>query len=187
MMTKECLIIGPDGSGKTLLIRKILSINDNKNKVLNDNDDEIIVHENTMPTVGIDINTIILNDNNIMLREIGGSMISRWSYFIDTCDTLIFVIDISDMSSLSTSFVLLMEMFTIVLKSTKKLLKDIAVSFTKSDLSDISSQNIAKNILAINDLIYEGKRNGINVHTFEGNSLDNSLAAQCINYLVCNM
>ena len=190
-MSKECLVIGPESSGKTLLIRKIKSIINNSND--NDNDNEIttVNDEDTMPTVGVDINTIRLNNNeNIILREIGGAMISRWSTFIETCDCIIFVIDISNMSSLSTSLVLLMEMYTIIMKSSKKL-QDIAISFTKTDLTDISSQKIVKNTLSIDGLIIEGKRNGISINILEGNSIDDSLALQCINYInelfVCNI
>ena len=189
-MSKECLVIGPESSGKTLLIRKIKSINNNSNG--NDNDNEIttVNDEDTMPTVGVDINTITLNNENIILREIGGAMISRWSTFIETCDTLIFVIDMSNMSLLSTSLVLLMEMYTIIMKSSKKL-QDIAISFTKTDLTDITSQKIVKNTLSIDGLIIEGKRNGISINILEGNAIDDSLALQCINYInelfVCNI
>lgn len=172
---KECLFIGPEDSGKTLLIRKI-------KHAINYHDNDKIIHEDTVPTIGVDIDTITLNDNNkIMLREVGGSMISRWSSFIETCDLLIFIIDISNMTSLSTSLVLLMEMFTILLKT--KRLQNIAILLNKTDLSDISSQKIAKNILSIDDLIIEGRKNGIIIKIFEGNSTDISLALQCINYI----
>jgi signal recognition particle receptor subunit beta len=174
---KECLFIGPENSGKTLLIRKI------KHAINNDNNnDEMMIHDDTMPTVGVDINTITLNENSkIILREVGGTMISRWSSFIETCDILIFVIDISNMSSLSTSLVLLMEMFTIILRS--KRVQNIAISINKTDLSDSSSQKIAKNILSIDELVKEGRRNGINIKILEGNSIDISLALQCISFI----
>ena len=175
----EFLVIGSESSGKTLLIKKIKNIYDNEN---NNNEDDI--EEDTMATVGVDITTISLNNNNkITLREIGGSMVSRWLTFIDddNYNVLIFVIDISNMSSLSTSLVLLIEMFEIVLKVKKP--KNILILFNKIDLIDITSQQIARNILSINEIIIEGKRNGIIIDILEGSNIDNTLALNVIEYI----
>jgi signal recognition particle receptor subunit beta len=177
----EFLVIGAENSGKTLLIKKIKNIYGNDN---NNNDDDDMIEEDTMATVGVDITTISLNNNKkVTLREIGGSMVSRWLTFLDedNCNYLIFVIDISNMSSLSTSLVLLMEMFTIVLKVKKQ--QRILIIFNKIDLIDVASRQKARNILSINEIIDEGKRNGIIVDTLEGSSIDNTLALNVIRYI----
>jgi hypothetical protein len=61
--------------------------------------------------------------------------------------------------------------------------QNIAISINKTDLSDSSSQKIAKNILSIDELVKEGRRNGINIKILEGNSIDISLALQCISFI----
>jgi len=110
---KEVLILGPSGSGKSVLMNRMKEIYSNYG-----------VYASFPPyvaTVGVDVATVakpnvVSNNRNgkaqsfLDIREVGGSLSARWKSYIPFCSYVIYTIDISDPSQFSTAYVLLNEM-----------------------------------------------------------------------------
>eukprot|EP01038_Epipyxis_sp_PR26KG_P006702 gene6702-9193_t len=181
----ECLVLGGESVGKTLLVKRMKEPNTNL--------------ESTIPTVGVEITDLNLTLNNeediylsrgkeikqincsISLKEVGSSISSRWNLYYSQCDCIIFIIDISDCGSLPSSLVLLHEIlaYTEVVGMLKN--KPISILLNKCDLCDPISLIMAKNFLQLKDLHYYEKLNLINI--FQGSCFDNSLPNQAIQWL----
>ena len=143
--SKEVLFLGAEASGKTLLIRKI------KSKVLKDsrNDDN-----RTIKTVGVNIDSFHLNNENLVkLREVGSSMISRWTSYSDDCHMIVIVIDCSDASSFPSAYILLLEIISHLNTSNSKSHKPLTVALNKLDLADDRIIIQFENIFQLDKLI----------------------------------
>jgi GTPase SAR1 family protein len=166
----ELLVLGPEGSGKTLLIRKF-------KQLCTQGDEEGDQSESTIPTVGVDISSVDVNGISLDIREIGATMASKWeSYYLD-CSALVFVIDVSDLGALPSDLVLLHE----VLSNRLSLLnKPFAILFNKIDIvSDPSTIAVFYNVLRIEDLQNENC-DALNIVLLSGSSLGSNSSALCL-------
>ena len=82
----KVIILGPEGSGKTSLYDRIKT-------------NEILVRN---PTIGFNVDQIILNGLNITLWDFGGheKMMDLWEKYFDNTDLVILVIDSTDKESI---------------------------------------------------------------------------------------
>lgn len=90
------LCLGPAGSGKTLLLKKLQHLNN---------------VDNTTPcvaTVGTNI-FVIKNENGrqTTIRELGGVMAPLWSKYFANINKIIYVVDASNLCQISAASVLL--------------------------------------------------------------------------------
>lgn len=96
-----CLCLGPTGSGKTLLLRKL------------QNQDPIDLTTVTVPTIGTNIVDIQLkNMAKIMIRELGGEMAPIWKNYYNNVKKIIYVVDASNLCQISAAGVLLYGILT---------------------------------------------------------------------------
>ena len=169
--TSEVLILGGDGAGKSLLVRRLKEL---QNANSGDGFDESL--EGTMPTVGVEINTIDINGLNVNLREIGSSISLRWDAYIPDCNHLVFVSDISDTGSIGSTMALLHEVLSCYegLRN-----KPILLAFNKIDLCSKRSYTVAFNMLRVEELM---ERNG-NISLVNGSCTNGSLATAVANWL----
>ena len=140
---KEILVLGAEGSGKSLLIRRVKEHTEGKFSV-------DTTSESTIPTTGVEIVHVELSsDVSCNVREIGSAISSRWdSYLSESCG-LIFAVDVSDLGSLSSALVLLHE----ILSNTPLMVnKRLLLVLNKTDCVERSSVVLAKNILRLNEL-----------------------------------
>ena len=143
--SKEILFLGAEASGKTLLIRKIKST---ILKVTREDDNR------TIKTVGVNIDSFQLNNKNLVkLREVGSSMISRWTSYSDDCHMIVIVIDCSDPSSFPSAYILLLEIISHLNSSDSKAPKPLILALNKLDLADDSIIIQFKNIFQLDNLI----------------------------------
>ena len=166
----EVLVLGAEGSGKSLLIRKLQQLY--SNNVEGDEDQS----ESTIPTVGVDISTFRMNDIEFSVREIGATMASKWNSYIPDCIALLFVIDVSDLGMLASNLVLLYE----VLANRHHFRdKPFAILFNKLDLvCDPTSIAVVYNTLRIGDLIED--EDDLTTVLLSGSSLSKESAPSCV-------
>lgn len=90
-----CLCLGPTGSGKTLLLRKIQHIN--------------AVDETTtaVPTVGTNLFNLRRGNIQIEIRELGGIMAPIWPKYFASANRIMYVVDASNLCQISAAGVLL--------------------------------------------------------------------------------
>jgi GTPase SAR1 family protein len=189
LVDKEILLLGPDGSGKSLLVKRIVELNDNKSMLNNISIGSPSFHNltGTTPTTGTDLSSIILlkndNEHKLIIREVGGIMVNRWSSYLTECNMLLYVIDASDQGKLADAIALLN--YDIIgndeFNNIKKQIP-IAIVLNKTDLIDQASLNIMKNLLDFESLKLKIKLCD-NVELFEGNCMNNDLPYEIIQWL----
>ncbi len=157
-MVKEILVLGNQSSGKSLFITRLLSINDLR-KI------------STIPTTGIELHNFHMRDIDYNLREVGGLMSSQWMSYIEYCDILLYMIDLSDLGSLATTIMLLYEILDCIQHNSSKSIP-FAVVFNKNDICDPMSKIIYDNFI---NNEYEFLSNSYNkIVYFYGNSIDDT-------------
>lgn len=104
------LCLGPTGSGKTLLLKKLQNVYSVDNTTT------------SVPTVGMHMFTIKNENEAICIREVGGSMAPLWSRYFEGVKKVIYVVDTSNLCQISAAGVLL---YTIL---AHPLFKDVKVS-----------------------------------------------------------
>lgn len=96
-----CICVGAPGSGKTLLLRKLLSST------------EVDETTSSIPTIGTSIFKLKLKNNkSVMIREIGGLIAPLWQHYYQSISNIIFVVDASNLCQISASGILLYSLLT---------------------------------------------------------------------------
>lgn len=141
-MSAECLVLGPEGAGKTLLIRKLEECCSNikKNKAKGsaerppETQDTVDLasqaSHHTVPTVGANFAQLKLAKGfTCKLRESGGQMAPLWSSSFEDCKMVVYVIDSSNSVQVSASTILFLD----VLSAPSLQEKPMLLFFNKTD------------------------------------------------------
>ena len=131
----ECLILGAEGTGKTLLLKKLVRKTSNSKsssgaslETTNSTECDGILP--TIPTVGTNIENVQLSKGvSCKLREYGGSMAPLWNSAYGRCNMILFVVDASNSTQISASTMLLLDVLTA--KAIEK--KPVLIFFNKMD------------------------------------------------------
>lgn len=96
------LCIGPEGTGKTLLLRRLANLT------------KPDINLTTVPTVGMNITTITQGPElpPISIRELGGSMAPIWHSYFGGVPKVMYVIDAVNMTQLGEATLLLMDLLS---------------------------------------------------------------------------
>lgn len=81
---RKILLVGLDGAGKTSILYR-LKLSD---------------FIQTVSTVGLNVETIVHKNLELLVFDVGGQARTLWSYYFDNLDALIFVIDSTDKARL---------------------------------------------------------------------------------------
>lgn len=120
---KMALCLGPTGSGKTLLLRKLQNV---------DNVDRTTP---SVSTIGTNLFDIKFGDGSqISVRELGGMMAPLWKNYFSNTNKVIYVVDASNLCQISAAGVLL---YTILVHPALKLAKVTNNACCKSRLIDV--------------------------------------------------
>ena len=84
LLKKKILLIGLDNSGKTTILNFI------KSKTF----------VQTEPTVGLNIETILVKNIEFLIFDVGGKIRTLWSHYYESLSAIIFVIDSTDKARL---------------------------------------------------------------------------------------
>lgn len=91
------LCLGPTGTGKTLLLKKLQNI------------ENVDVTASSVPTVGTNIFTLKIDSEIYTIREVGGVMSPLWSKYFFGVKKILYVVDASNLCQISAAGVLLYE------------------------------------------------------------------------------
>jgi len=83
-LKRKILMVGLDGAGKTSILYR-LKLSD---------------FIQTVTTVGLNVETIVHKNLELLVFDVGGQARSLWSYYFDNLDALVFVIDSTDKARL---------------------------------------------------------------------------------------
>ncbi|PSN48914.1 ADP-ribosylation factor-like protein 16 [Blattella germanica] len=91
-----CLCLGPKGSGKTLLLKRL------------QNKESIDAMSSTVPTVGTNLVRLRLeNQKELLIREVGGAMAPIWASYYSEKTKIMYVVDASNLCQIAAAGVLL--------------------------------------------------------------------------------
>ncbi|CAH1364589.1 hypothetical protein MTP99_000959 [Tenebrio molitor] len=121
------LCLGPTGSGKTLLLKKLQNI------------ENVDTTATSVPTVGTNMFTIKIDNEIYNIRELGGVMSPLWSKYFNGIQKIIYVVDASNLCQISAAGVLL---YTIIAHPMLAQAKFLLV-LTKMDVSYRQMRNEA--------------------------------------------
>lgn len=170
-MNSECLILGAEGTGKTLLLKKLLSKNSSKSKkpsrgsaspsssTAEPSCDGILP---TIPTVGTNVEDLKMTKGiTCKLREYGGNMAPLWNSAYSRCSMVVFVVDGSNSTQVSASTMLMLDVFTAKALEGKPIL----IFFNKMDSQFGMSLVELKSIMRLGDVIQNATQK---VHVIQG-------------------
>ncbi len=151
----ECLILGAEGTGKTLLLKKLVSKTSRTKTSTQPSAESTSQCDGisilpTIPTVGTNIEDLHLAKGiSCKLREYGGSMAPLWNSAYNRCSMIVFVVDASNSTQISASTMLLLDVLTA--KALEK--KPVLIFFNKMDSLFGMSLVELKSVMRLGDVV----------------------------------
>ncbi|XP_065650434.1 ADP-ribosylation factor-like protein 16 [Hydra vulgaris] len=105
MTTANILVLGSEGTGKSLLLKRLKALSMDPDVVFDD-------IPSTIQTVGSNLVKIHINKQDYELREVGGVMSPIWKNYYSSACGVIFVIDVSNQFQLSATCILLLSVLS---------------------------------------------------------------------------
>ena len=140
------LVLGPTGSGKTTLVKVLLSVqrhHKSKTEII-----EIDELPSVQPTVGTNISNLIYSRKSIEIREVGGCMIPIWKSYYKDAGAIVFVIDSSNFQQISLTHIILQQIISS--QDTKAI--PFLILFNKIDIPTRTGLNEIKYLLHLNQI-----------------------------------
>ncbi|XP_023704885.1 ADP-ribosylation factor-like protein 16 [Cryptotermes secundus] len=157
-----CLCLGPTGSGKTLLLKKL------------QNRDAVDTMSSTVPTVGTNLITVRFgNQKETTIREVGGAMAPIWKSYYSGIQKIMYVVDASNLCQIAAAGVLL---YTILAEPCLQKAKILLV-LSKMDASYRQMRNEALLMLQLTRLKKEISQDiaVVEASAMTGEGIDNML------------
>lgn len=140
----QVLVLGAEGTGKTLLLKRIQSEFENRADSAQDYEST----PSTVSTIGTNISSILINKRKVNLRELGGAMAPIWKNYFGDATSTIFLVDASNNFQISASTILLLD----VLGAEKLAKQPFLLLLNKTNLSSTLTLKELRFILRLNEL-----------------------------------
>ncbi|XP_040294641.1 ADP-ribosylation factor-like protein 16 [Bufo bufo] len=137
-----CLVLGPSGVGKTLLMKRLQKLCAKESADLGD-------APPTQPTVGTNLTDLTIQRTRVTVREVGGSMVPIWPSYYEDCRTVVFIVDAANPYQVSASCIQLLSMLSAPALSTVSVL----LVFNKTDLPCCMLLAEMKSLFRLDDII----------------------------------
>ncbi len=189
---KEIIVLGCEGSGKSLLLRRIkeswitAAKTDQHRHKWDLQNMSLEMNEMTVPTIGVDLVSLRINSDPFIVREIGSTMSSRWDSYIPHCWALVYMIDASDLGGIAQTMIYLYETFSLTNPQNQELLlkgKHVVIVFNKLDLCDESTSEVVCNILRLDELCRD-MHGQFSIMKINGHCMDYSLSSSLKEWIV---
>ncbi|KAM4691249.1 ADP-ribosylation factor-like protein 16 [Rhinophrynus dorsalis] len=146
-----CLLLGPPGVGKTLLMKRLQNILFfNFSHMMNSKDTtDLGDAPPTQPTVGTNLTDLTIQRTRVTVREVGGSMGPIWPSYYNGCKTVLFVVDAANPSQVSASCIQLLS----VLSAPELATASVLILFNKIDLPCCMSLVEMKSLFRMDEII----------------------------------
>ncbi|XP_032178092.1 ADP-ribosylation factor-like protein 16 isoform X2 [Mustela erminea] len=143
-----CLLLGPAGVGKTLLVKRLLKLSSGDGK------GDLGDPPPTRPTVGTDLTDIVV-PRRVTVRELGGCMGPIWPSYYGSCRCLLFMMDAANPTQLSASCVQLLGL----LSAEELAGASVLILFNKIDLPCYMTVEEMKSLMRLPDIIASARQN----------------------------
>ncbi|XP_031564875.1 ADP-ribosylation factor-like protein 16 [Actinia tenebrosa] len=149
MEESHLLVLGPEGAGKTLMLKRLQTISSQMSLPQAQRRHDLGEAPPTIPTVGVNLVTINLYRKKYTFRELGGAMGPIWSKYFKDANLLVFIIDTANRTKISSSCIQLLD----VLSSKQTINMPVALIFNKVDSPSCMPMAELLTILRLNDII----------------------------------
>jgi GTPase SAR1 family protein len=139
----EVLFMGPKGSGKTLLLKRLQVLQDEKRLSPFD-----LIHRTT-PTEGVESTSFKLRTGNFIFKELGGANIREWLNYAATPVAIAYVFDAADLTRTATNIVWLNEL----LNEPSLEEKPILIILAKCDVPDCIRFTVIDEIIGLDRVL----------------------------------
>lgn len=140
----EILFMGPKGSGKTLLLKRMQNLSDEKRLTPFD------PIPNTKPTEGLDSNNFKFRGMNFVFKELGGAAINEWETHAKTTPkAIVYVFDAADLTKTASNIVWLNELLT----NRNLEQKPVLIVLSKCDVPDCIRFNVIDEIIGFDRVL----------------------------------
>ena len=147
----EVLLIGCEGSGKTLLSRHL--------QKLCSKDPSATLDVQTKPSVGVELAHLAHSRRAFTLREVGGVMLPLWPRYFDGCSALVFVADTTDAAASGSAVV---EWYNL-LADAQLQSKPALLLFNKRDSAQALPDLTLRMLFRLSELVSVGQERAITV------------------------
>ena len=176
---KECLVIGGEGSGKSILIRRMKELQQSASSSSTSSSIYEAFNPSTQPTVGVDLIDVEWKGRGVKLRELGSAISSRWSAYFKEANMVVYLVDTADIRQWSNALIQLYDMTSYKEEWTGK---DLLIVMTKTDISAVAQQSACLSFLKLpNPELHKIWRR---VKIIFGSCLENELATAVLEWLV---
>ncbi|XP_014742929.1 PREDICTED: ADP-ribosylation factor-like protein 16 [Sturnus vulgaris] len=141
------LLLGAAGGGKSLLVRRLRHIQ-RETQLSAEEPAELGEPPATLPTVGTNLTDLRL-PRKVTVRELGGCMGPIWPSYYSECSALLFVVDASNPTQVSSSCIQLLS----VLSAAPLASVPVLVLFNKIDLPCYMSLVEMKSLFRMQDIV----------------------------------
>lgn len=163
----ECLVLGPEGVGKTLLLKKLKQVVCSRalhskgtskpgDVLVNETLNSIEAVPHTLPTAGTILERLQITKGLVCtLRECGGSMGPIWSSYYQSSNMIVYMIDSSNSTQISIATMLLLDL----LSAGGAQNKPILILFNKRE-GDQPSMSLTqlKSTMRLNDILAQASQ-----------------------------
>lgn len=174
----ECIIIGPDGCGKSLLVKRIKEVEAyafSREEIKEKHPAKTMA---TQATIGMDLIDVTWKGKKFKIRELGAAISSRWSAYYGDCHALIFVVDMADMGLWATA---LTQLYECASYTQLWMGKPALLVLNKADITDISSQRAVVSFLALDSLRHHMSWSRLDIMC--GNGVGGELSASILDWM----
>lgn len=153
-MDSQILVVGPEGGGKTMLLKRLESF---ISQVSSQSNGEVTFCDppSTIPTVGVNLTTLRKNKKKYFFRELGGAMAPVWSNYFKDSTHCIYVVDLANRGQVSAATILLLDLLTSRHSSSWPVL----IVFNKIDIPCGMNETEIRSFMRLDDIIQNSSQN----------------------------
>lgn len=132
MAEVQLLVLGPEGVGKTVMLKRLQMLTAQQNLAQAQHKQDLGETPSTIPTIGVNLVTVTYVRKKYTFRELGGAMGPIWSNYFKDASHLVYIIDTANQTQVASSCIQLLE----VLASKQTQHMPVLLIFNKIDSPD---------------------------------------------------
>ena len=148
MAEVQLLVLGPEGVGKTVMLKRLQTVTAQQNLAQAQQKQELGEAPSTIPTIGVNLVTVTHHRKKYTFRELGGAMGPIWNNYFKEATCLVYVIDMANQTQIASACIQLLE----VLSSKQTQEMAVLLIFNKIDSPDCMSMSEVSAIIRLREV-----------------------------------
>ena len=154
MAEVQLLVLGPEGVGKTVMLKRLKTLTAQQNLAQAQQKQELGEAPSTVPTIGVNLVTVTHHRKKYTFRELGGAMGPIWNNYFKEAACIVYVIDIANQTQIASACIQLLE----VLSSKQTQEMAVLLIFNKIDSPDCMSMSEISAIIRLREVLANAKQ-----------------------------